>query len=135
MKNANENTVSAVNQINATADLSFLGDPNAPLKVLVVGNSILRHSPKADIGWNNDWGMAASAQDKDFVHRLYAKLTESGKNVYMRIRQCAEWEVGFLNEGILKNYDGERDFRPDVFVFRLGENVAEQNKPLFKDAM
>lgn len=30
-------------------------------KVLVYGNSIALHVPKADIGWTNSWGMAASA--------------------------------------------------------------------------
>jgi hypothetical protein len=42
--------------------------------LVVLGNSITRHPPLASIGWSGDWGMAASAQDKDFAHRVGAAL-------------------------------------------------------------
>lgn len=40
--------------------------------IVFVGNSLTRHPPLASIGWTGDWGMAASSQDKDFVHRVGA---------------------------------------------------------------
>lgn len=40
--------------------------------VIVVGNSLAIHPPRADVGWPNNWGMAASAQDKDYVHLIGA---------------------------------------------------------------
>ena len=129
------NTVSAVNQMVNSSELSFLGNENAPLKILVVGNSITRHGPKADIGWNFDWGMAASAPEKDYVHRLYAMLSGSGKDAYMRIRQASYWERNYLSEDCLAKFDGEKDFQADIVVFRLGENVLEQDVPYFKDAL
>ncbi|MEI6540199.1 MAG: hypothetical protein WCO86_11845, partial [Planctomycetota bacterium] len=39
-------------------------------RILVLGNSLTLHGPKAEIGWAGNWGMAASAQDKDYVHLL-----------------------------------------------------------------
>ena len=90
-----ENTVSVEQQMINSTEVSFLGNPNAPVRVLILGNSITRHGPKADIGWSGDWGMAASAKEKDYVHLLYAMLKESGREVYMRIRQSAYWERHF----------------------------------------
>ena len=130
-----DNTVSAVNQMVNSSELSFLGNANAKTRILVVGNSITRHGPSKEIGWERDWGMAASAPEKDYVHRLFAKLTENGQDVYMRIRQCAFWERNYLNDDVLSNYEEERAFNPDIVVFRLGENVLEEDKPYFKDAL
>jgi hypothetical protein len=130
-----ENTVPAENQMIASSVVSFLGEANAPLKILIVGNSITRHGPKTEIGWSGDWGMAASAQDKDYVHRLFAKLKESGKNVHMRIRQASTWECQFNQPNCLNDFQGERDFNADIVIFRLGENVAKENEPLFQDAL
>ena len=45
-------------------------------RVLFLGNSITRHPPLASIGWNNDWGMAASAREKDYAHVLASALGE-----------------------------------------------------------
>lgn len=36
--------------------------------MVVLGNSIALHSHSPAIGWNGDWGMAASAQDRDWIH-------------------------------------------------------------------
>lgn len=130
-----KNTVSAVNQMINSSDLSFLGNEKAKTRILIVGNSITRHGPKPDIGWVGDWGMAASAPEKDYVHRLYAKLIENKQDVFIRIRQCAFWERNFLRDDILSNYDEEKAFHADVVVFRLGENVTEEDKPYFKDAL
>lgn len=132
---AKKNTVSAINQMVASSELSFLGNENAQTRILIVGNSITRHGPKADIGWDGDWGMAASAPEKDYVHRLYAKLTEDGQDVYMRIRQCAFWERNYRKEDILSNYADERDFAADIVIFRLGENILEEDLPYFKEAL
>lgn len=131
-----KNTVSAKNQMsNATENLSFLGNENAKTKILVVGNSITRHGPRKEIGWDRDWGMAASAPEKDYVHRLYSMLKEAGKDVFMRVSQCADWEVDFRKSDDLSVYDGDRDFQADIVVFRLGENVAAVDRPYFKEAM
>ena len=131
-----KNTVSAKNQmVNATEDLSFLGDENAKIKILVVGNSITRHGPNKEIGWERDWGMAASEPEKDYVHLLYAMLTETGKDIFMRISQCADWEVNFRKENSLDKYQEDREFQADIVVFRLGENVAEADRPYFKEPL
>ena len=128
------NTVPAVDQMKNAKKVSFLGKKDAPLKILIVGNSITRHGPKADIGWPNDWGMAASALEKDYVHRLYTMLTESGKEVYMRIRQAADWERNFKDPACLSWFAEDKDFQADILLFRLGENVVSKDTPYLQDA-
>ncbi len=130
-----KNTVSAINQMINSSELSFLGDKNAKLRILVVGNSITRHGPNKEIGWECDWGMAASAPEKDYVHRLYAKLTESGKDVYMRIRQASYWERHYYEDDILSYYEEEHDFFADIVVFRLGENISSEPTPELKECL
>ncbi len=117
-----KNTVPAVNQMINSSEVSFLGNENAKTRILVLGNSITRHGPKKEIGWNGDWGMAASAPEKDYVHRLYAKLTENGQDVFMRIRQASYWETHFLDDDVLSRFQDDRDFGADIVVFRLGDN-------------
>lgn len=130
------NTVDASNQMaNASTVLSYMGDKNAKLKILVVGNSITRHGPKPEIGWDRDWGMAASAPEKDYVHLLYAKLCEADLSSYMMIRQASGWEIGFLNDDILEKFAQERAFDADIVVYRLGENVKKDTKYAFRERL
>ena len=129
------NTVSAKNQVARGEELNHLGNENAPIKILVVGNSITLHAPKPEIGWHDRWGMAASAEEKDYVHVLFSKLKAAGKDVYMRVHQMAYWERNFRTEDVAQLYADDRDFDPDILVFRLGENVPDALVPYFKEAM
>ena len=132
-----DNTVPADNQMIGSSYVSFLGSPNAKKRILVVGNSITRHGPNKEIGWERDWGMAASAPEKDYVHRLYDMLTADGQEVFMRVSQCASWEMNFRNEedNGLSNNAGDREFSADLVVFCLGENVKKEDKPYFKEPL
>ena len=132
MLDIKQNTVAAHDQmVNVSSTVSFMGDKNAPLKILVVGNSITRHGPKPEIGWDRDWGMAASAPEKDYVHLLYTKLCAAGVEPYMMIRQASGWEVGILDEKVLDKFAEERAFDADIVVYRLGENVKKETKYAF----
>jgi len=94
------------------------------MKILILGNSITNHGPLPSIGWHNDWGMAASSADKDFVHVLKDSLLKykSTYNLDYRERNIAYWERDF-------DYDFSKDallrFKPDILIIRLGENVDE----------
>src|SRR3989442_6785350 len=61
-------------------------------RILFLGNSITRHGPLASIGWTNNWGMAASALEKDYVHVLansFAELT--GKKPAVLVANIADF--------------------------------------------
>lgn len=117
-----QNTVSAEKQLKGNESLFYLGNPDAKTRIVIVGNSITRHGIKEDIGWDRLCGMAASDEEHDYVHILYRKLTEVGQEVYMMVNQLSDWEMHH-RENILGNYTDIRDFKPDWFVFRLGENI------------
>ncbi len=48
--------------------------PQPIRKVLVMGNSLTRHAPSPTLGWQGDWGMAATARERDFAHLLHERL-------------------------------------------------------------
>lgn len=128
------NTVPAENQMIKSSETSFLGDPNAPLKILILGNSITRHGPAEAIGWHGDWGMAASAPEKDYVHRLHKMLTENGVDSYMMVRQAAYWERNFKDTKCLLEYEEEKAFGANIVIFRLCENVCKEDFDDLKEA-
>ena len=129
------NTVPADDQMINSATVSHIGKKDASLKILVLGNSITRHGPKLDIGWPNDWGMAASCADKDYVHRLYLKLCENGTNALMRIRQASGWEISIRGRESFDDFREDRDFGADIIVYRLGENVKREDYELYEDSV
>ncbi len=93
-------------------------------KILFLGNSITRHGPKADIDWSGNWGMAASAESKDYVHLVTKALTEkSGAKPEVLVKNIADFErayAGYDVAGKLKDVIG---FGADLIIIAIGENV------------
>ena len=128
MVKASDNTVSAVNQLSKDSNRFFLGRTAANKRLLILGNSITKHGPKKEIGWENDWGMAASKRENDYVHLLESHFEKDEKEVYIMVRQAATWEREFATDDkILNSFMNEKDFNADVILFRLGENVHLYN--------
>ncbi len=100
---------------------------NLPVgKLVVLGNSITAHGPAPAIGWTGDWGMAASAADKDFVHVLAAKLGKAaGGQVKFMARNIADFERGHADYDIAAGMKDELALKPDLVVVAIGENVPE----------
>ena len=62
-------------------------------KVLFLGNSITLHGPAPKIGWDGNWGMAASTREKDFVHVLLSRIAKSaGGKPEVKIKNIADFE-------------------------------------------
>lgn len=93
-------------------------------KVLILGNSITRHGPKPDIGWTGSWGMAASAEEKDFVHLLEKGLTErtDSKPAVLAIN-IAEFERNYATYDVNAKLKEATGFGADLIVLAIGENV------------
>ena len=93
------------------------------VKVLFIGNSITLHGPNAAIGWTNNWGMAASAADKDFVHLVTREVERRlGRRADLVVRNYANFERDFRSWDWSKTEELAKE-DPDVLVVALGENV------------
>ncbi|HEY0983410.1 SGNH/GDSL hydrolase family protein [Schlesneria sp.] len=98
-------------------------------KVLFLGNSITLHSPAPAIGWTGNWGMAASAQELDYVHLLSAQIAEAASMPKTKVRNIADFERGYNDYDIEGKLKAELDFAPQVVIVAIGENVSELATP------
>ena len=92
-------------------------------RVIVLGNSITRHPPLAEIGWPHDWGMAATALEKDFVHILTGRFQQKVPQAQLLFENISVWENGYWDYD-LAQLDFVRAFAPELLILRIGENVA-----------
>jgi len=94
-------------------------------RVLIYGNSIALHGRAPKIGWNADWGMAASAREKDFAHLVVSGLeAKRGERADFRIRNLALLERNFrTNLTHFADLASDVAYAPDYVVIAIGENV------------
>lgn len=100
--------------------------------LFVIGNSITQHGPSSAIGWQGEWGMAASGADKDFVAQLLKLLnhdTTSG----------ASWAAHKESGGELERHPATFQVTDEMtrlarqsamVVVEVGDNVDTDKTPL-----
>jgi len=99
-------------------------EPAAIRRILFLGNSITRHGPKADIGWNGNWGMAASSAEKDYVHLVASALAQhTGSPPAILVGNIAEFERNYASYDVDLRMKDFFAFDPDLVVLAIGENV------------
>jgi uncharacterized protein len=98
--------------------------PSAIRRILFLGNSITLHGPKADIGWTGKWGMAASAEDKDYVHLVARALAQhTGSTPQIEVRNIADFERNYATYDVDGQMKDLFAFDPDLVILAVGENV------------
>lgn len=122
------NSVPATGQISDAESVTICEDGNAGLRILFLGNSITRHAPAPELGWHGDWGMAASARQNDYVHRLVALMGGIGIKCGYCIANLSEWERSCENSLLCGRYGRALSYPADVAVIRLGENAPLSDK-------
>ena len=113
---------------------------SAQTKVLFLGNSITNHGPKADIDWSGNWGMAASAESKDYVHLVTKALAEkSGAAPEVMVKNIADFERSYAGYDIATKLKEAVDFHAVLIVLAIGENVpglkTSEDKATLQDAV
>jgi alpha-galactosidase len=93
-------------------------------KVLFLGNSITKHGPKADIDWSGNWGMAASAEEKDYVHVFTKSISDKqGSAPEILVKNIADFERSHQGYDFATKLKEAIDFQADLIVLAIGENV------------
>ena len=93
--------------------------------ILFLGNSITLHGPAPQIGWTGNWGMAASSEDKDYVHVLLNQITQAtGGAPQVMVKNIADFERHLTDYNIQEELKQELAFNADVIIIALGENAA-----------
>ena len=109
-------------------------------KILFLGNSITHHGPSAKVDWTGNWGMAASAEEKDYVHLVLRSIAEAtGKAPEALIENIVEFERNYATYDMVAKRKNIFAFKADVVVLAIGENVAalktDEAKAAFKSSL
>ena len=112
-------------------------------RILFLGNSITLHAPLLERGWHGNWGMAASALQKDYVHQLTYRIEEQtgvelplvlvdptvkNSDGSVALRAANVVNIAEILERQYASYESAKlrvqfAARPDVVVLQFGENV------------
>lgn len=98
---------------------------SVPLKVLILGNSITYHGAKASVGWSGNWGMAASAAGKDYVHLLESRIKKARPDAIIKFGNIAgsfERQFWKYNPDAFKEYSR---LNADLIILEIGENIND----------
>jgi hypothetical protein len=90
---------------------------------VILGNSIVIHSPRPEVGWYGNWGMAASAADSDFVHRIKNSLKVNNLYYNTSFLNIANFETRFYNYDF-NNLDTLKN--SNIVIIKIGENIVEK---------
>ena len=98
-------------------------------RVLILGNSLVRHEPLEAVGWANNWGMAASCEEKDFVHVLKGYIQEEFPEAEVFSFNIAEFSRSYHE----REYDAVQNvnefayqWKPDLIIMKIGENADDE---------
>ena len=123
-----KNTVSSEGQLKESSLVRFDNPEGKGVRVMFAGNSMTLHGIRPEVGWYNEWGMAASAKEKDYVHILEEKILEEDPDASFCICQVADWETNYKNgSDKLCLYDAARNFDADIIVLRFIENCKKSD--------
>ena len=94
------------------------------LNVLVWGASLAKHPPAENLYWYGNWGMAASKEENDFIHRLVYYLEEKYYPSKVNLRILAE--SGF-DTSINNDTSASTDYSENQYFLNMENAIKEHN--------
>jgi len=123
-----KNTVAAKKQLADGKTVFFTNPHGRGIRVLFAGNSMTLHGVKDEIGWHHCWGMAASAKENDYVHRLMRSIRTIDEDAAFCICQVADWECQYkAGSELLETFEPARRFGADIIIVRFIENCPKDD--------
>lgn len=111
-------------------------NPTQLTEIAFLGNSLTLHAPLESIGWNGNFGMAASTLSSDYTHVLLEYLKIQTTNAY--IRNTYPFEVAENSAPDLINSINNVKFNKNTFIIiQLGDNVKNDPQSIanFKNSL
>ncbi len=107
-------------------------EPPEPVvrKILIIGNSLTRHGPSEAIGWPYHCGMAATSEDKDYVHLTYQRICDAQPQFKPELQL-----TGPTKEAQMRGFEHVLPTDADLVIIQVGDNyrgaanVEEMQKP------
>lgn len=107
------------------------------IKIFFWGASTTKHPPSSSIGWYGNWGMAASAEENDYVHKLVSYLEEEfyPSKVTFEVIASSEWDQALSSEtSTTKDWTTHsqyveiesvlKDFKPNIIITAMTGNMS-----------
>jgi lysophospholipase L1-like esterase len=93
-------------------------------KLLILGNSVALHGPAPQIGWNGNWGMAASSREKDFAHVLHSRVSKATRQEpELLVLNLADFERKQTDFDFDQGLKESLSFEADVVIVAVGANA------------
>ncbi|MFD2864144.1 hypothetical protein ACFSYC_05530 [Mucilaginibacter antarcticus] len=91
--------------------------------VVILGNSITYSPQNPAIGWDGNWGMAATVPDSDYVHILTSRFLSKNPRVNVTAKNISWFEMDAKHYDFDLELKNLRDTKPELVIMRIGENV------------
>jgi hypothetical protein len=94
-------------------------------RLLVIGHSIVKHGPAAQLGWKGHWGMAATAREKDWSHVLRARLAaaQGGRRIELVTRNLLAPQLE--QAAAAGRFAPLAEVGPDLVLIQVGDNMPK----------
>jgi hypothetical protein len=114
-------------QLERVSDISAFVPREHEFRIYFIGDSITRHGTNQDLlerlKWDHESGMAASSEDKDFVH-----LVATGISKAVGKKTCIFFGNGGDAANAMKGMADAKTYQPHLVIVQLGEHVpADEN--------
>ncbi len=98
------------------------------ITIIAIGNSITLSKPNRSIGWDGNWGMAATSIGNDYVS-IFAKKVAADQKWHIRRENIIEFERAPIGDKArLSKY--QLSEKAEYLIIELGDNVKSDTNSL-----